>query len=167
VNAVARNCTFCRDRHSIRFLIRALVITLALGAAACASPLAPQDGYAAELQYCADEVNRLRSTVARAALRRSADLESFAKIAAQHDSAVRIAHYHFNATDGGGVSTAETEILWWRGFSVRRVIELGLAQMWAVGPGGEHYDVLVGGYAEIGCGIAVDDSEVTVTQEFR
>lgn len=53
------------------------------------------------------------------------------------------------------------------GGSVRRVIELGLGQMWAVGPGSEHYEILAGPYSEIGCGIAVVDSEVTVAQEFR
>jgi hypothetical protein len=39
--------------------------------------------------------------------------------------------------------------------------------MWDVGPGGEHYDIMVGAFSEIGCGIAVNGTEVTVTQDFR
>jgi hypothetical protein len=49
----------------------------------------------------------------------------------------------------------------------RTVIQRGLAQMWQVGPGGEHYDIMAGTFSEIGCGIAVNGAEVTVTQDFR
>ena len=50
---------------------------------------------------------------------------------------------------------------------MQAVIKRGLAQMWEAGPGGEHYDIMVGRFSEIGCGIAVNGSEVTVTQDFR
>ena len=46
-------------------------------------------------------------------------------------------------------------------------IQQGLAQMWRVGPGGEHYDILSGSYAEVGCGVFVNGTEVTATQDFR
>jgi hypothetical protein len=98
---------------------------------------------------------------------RSAALEDFAAQAASIDGVAHVAHTHFESTNGDGISSAETEILWWRGFSVQGVIQRGLAQMWDVGPGGEHYDIMVGAFSEIGCGIAVNGSEVTVTQDFR
>ena len=122
---------------------------------------------AANLSYCADETNRYRVSVGLRPLVRSAALEDFATRAASVDGVAHVAHNHFAATNGAGVSRAETEILWWRGFSVQTVIQRGLAQMWEVGPGGEHYDIMVGGFTEIGCGIAVNGSEVTVTQDFR
>src|SRR5262245_22708460 len=122
---------------------------------------------AANLAYCADETNRYRASVGLRPLVRSAALEDFAARAASVDGVAHAAHNHFVATNGAGVSRAETEILWWRGFSVQAVIQRGLAQMWNVGPGGDHYDIIVGPYSEIGCGIAVNGSEVTVTQDFR
>jgi uncharacterized protein YkwD len=122
---------------------------------------------AADLTFCADETNRYRATIGLPPLVRSAALEDFAAQAATIDGVSHVAHTHFAATNGAGVSSAETEILWWRGFSVRTVIQKGLAQMWQVGPGGEHYDIMVGAFSEIGCGVAVNGSEVTVTQDFK
>jgi len=63
--------------------------------------------------------------------------------------------------------TAENEILWWRGFGVRSVIQQGLEQMWLNGPAGEHYDIMTGNFSQIGCGIFVNGGEVTVAQDFR
>jgi uncharacterized protein YkwD len=122
---------------------------------------------AADLALCADETNRYRASVGLGPLVRSAVLENFATRAAAVDGVAHVAHGHFATTNGAGVSSAETEILWWRGFNVRSVIQRGLAQMWQVGPGGEHYDIMAGSFSEIGCGIAINGSEVTVTQDFR
>ena len=167
----------------MRKIAIALIATAILGPACAAtgSPLGPSSdaGAAAEplttlsasasddLALCADETNRYRSSVGLGPLMRSPELEAFAARAATVDGVAHVAHHHFAATNGAGVSRAETEILWWKGFSVRAVIERGLSQMWRVGPGGEHYDIMAGAYAEIGCGIAVHGSEVTVTQDFR
>lgn len=169
----------------MRKIAIALVAAAILGPACAAtgSPLGPSnDGTvssdlastsvlssstAADLALCADETNRYRATVGLGPLARSAALEDFAAHAASHDGVMHVAHDHFASTNGAGVSSAETEILWWHGFNVRTVIQRGLAQMWQVGPGGEHYDIMAGIYSEIGCGIAVNGSEVTVTQDFR
>jgi uncharacterized protein YkwD len=120
-----------------------------------------------ELALCADETNHYRASVGLRPLARSTDLEEFAIRAAAHDGVAHVAHDHFVATNGAGVSRAETEILWWRGFNISAVVQRGLAKMWQVGPGGDHYDIMTGAYSEIGCGIAVNGSEVTVTQDFR
>jgi uncharacterized protein YkwD len=133
---------------------------------AASAPLSASS-VAGELSLCAEETNRYRASVGLPPLIRSAALEDFAARAASVDAAAHHAHHHFTATNGAGVSRAETEILWWRGFTVQAVVQRGLAQMWQVGPGGEHYDIMAGGYSEIGCGIAVNGAEVTVTQDFR
>jgi uncharacterized protein YkwD len=120
-----------------------------------------------DLEMCAQETNRYRESIGLGPLVRSAALEDFAGRAATEDALAHVAHVHFAETNGGGVSRAETEILWWRGFAVRAVIQRGLQQMWQVGPGGDHYDIMAGAFSEIGCGIAINGSEVTVTQDFR
>jgi uncharacterized protein YkwD len=163
-------------------LLRAFALVFLAATTACAgSPSAPSDALGApsatlssatadlseELAYCADEVNRYRASIGRKSLSRSASLEDFAAAAAQHDSAVRVPHQHFSNTGGGGIAMAETEILWWRGYAIRAAIKQGLAQMWKVGPGGEHYDILAGNYTEVGCGVFVSNGEVTVAQDFR
>ena len=122
---------------------------------------------AGEVALCADETNRYRASVGLRPLVRSAVLDDFAARAAEHDAVAHVPHEHFALTNGAGVSTAETEVLWWRGFAVRAVVQRGLAQMWQVGPGGDHYDIMAGAYSEIGCGISVNGSEVTVAQDFR
>ena len=112
-------------------------------------------------------MNLYRASVGRPALSRSADLEAFAAQAAQSDGLAHQAHHWFATTNGGGLSAAENEILWWQGFGVSSVIQQGLAQMWQSGPSGEHYDIMTGAFTQIGCGIFVNGSEVTVAQDFR
>jgi uncharacterized protein YkwD len=172
---------------NVRQIAIALVAAAILGPACAAtgSPLSPSpdttgstepvaaipsvatSSSAADLQYCADITNRYRASVGLGPLVRSMSLEGFAAQAASIDGVAHVAHTHFAATNGEGISSAETEILWWRGFTVQAVIQHGLAQMWEVGPGGEHYNIMVGAFSEIGCGIAVNGSEVTVTQDFK
>jgi uncharacterized protein YkwD len=132
-----------------------------------AAPSVMTSSSAADLAYCADITNQYRASVGLRPLLRSAALEDFAARAASIDGVAHAAHTHFESTNGAGISAAETEILWWRGFSVQAVIQRGLAVMWDVGPGGEHYDIMAGAFSEIGCGIAVNGSEVTITQDFR
>jgi hypothetical protein len=125
--------------------------------------------FAVELALCVDETNRYRASVGRPALARSAALEAFAAEAARQDTLVRQAHYYFKTTNGDNIARAENEILWWRGFTIEEVIRQGLAQMWRSGPSGEHYDIIVGPYTQVGCGIYVGGNgrEVTVAQDFH
>ena len=162
--------------------ILVLVAVLAACTSGCemAAPLAPTaptggapgletdpPAFSAELSFCADEINRYRAGVGLRPLVRSMALQAFATAAAQNDGAAYVAHQFFRSRNGGGVASAETEILWWRGFSVSAVIQKGLAQMWQVGPRGEHYEIMTGPYSEVGCGVFVNGPEVTVTQNFR
>ena len=104
------------------------------------------------------------------ALERSKALEAYAATSARVDARSRVPHQHFEKTDGGGIAMAETLIPWWplsRYGSVREIVRRGLARMWAEGRGGGHYDIIVGKYAELGCGIYSDGTNVTVVQAFR
>jgi uncharacterized protein YkwD len=150
----------------------ALIALLAGVISACgrlspAGPSGSSGNAAANLSFCADEVNRYRASVGRPPLTRSSDLEAFASQAAQNDGLMHQAHHFFAITNGGGAAIAENEILWWQGYGVRSVIEEGLQQMWKGGPNGEHYDIMVGNFTQIGCGIFVNGAEVTVAQDFR
>lgn len=122
---------------------------------------------APNLQFCADEINRYRARVGRPPLTRSDTLDSLAAEAVQYDVTAGAPHQFFLKTNGGGVATAETELLLWRNYPVRNAIEQGLAGMWAAGPSEPHYAVIIGPYTEVGCGVFVKGNEVSVAQEYR
>ena len=160
-----------------------LVITAAM-ATACSSndnatgasgPTAPSPSTSgaasfnldSELAYCVAETNRYRATVSVPALARSSALEAYAAVGASVDGSAHAAHQHFRSTNGGGVALAENEIPWWSSSSVHQVIQNGLAMMWNEGPGGGHYENMRGPYTQLGCGIFVNGSEITVVQDFR
>jgi Cysteine-rich secretory protein family len=126
--------------------------------------------YESELQFCVDQTNQYRATVGLPALKRSEALEAYAATSARVDAKSRVPHRYFEKTDGGGIAMAETLIPWWplsRYGSIREIVRRGLAGMWAEGRGGGHYDIIVGKYAELGCGIYSDGKNVTVVQAFR
>ena len=126
--------------------------------------------YESELQFCVDQTNQYRATVGLPALKRSEALEAYAVTSARVDARSRVPHQYFEKTDGGGVAMAETLVPWWplsRYGSIREIVRRGLARRWAEGRGGGHYDIIVGKYAGLGCGIYSDGTNVTVVQAFR
>lgn len=125
--------------------------------------------HAAELAFCLDETNRYRAMNGVPALAHSDALQEFAMVAAEVDHQSQSPHKHFADTLGGGVACAENEVPRWsiqQNGSVRAIVELGLALMWSEGPGGPHYENIVGPYDSLGCGIYVDGDLVTVVQDF-
>ena len=126
--------------------------------------------YEGELQFCVAQTNQYRATVSLPALKQSLALEAYAWKSARVDAKSRVPHQYFEKTVGGGIAMAETLVPWWplsRYGSVREIVRRGLAAMWAEGRGGGHYDIIVGKYAEVGCGIYSDGTRVTVVQAFR
>ena len=168
-----------KSRREASLAITGLLILgiLATGCGATAHPSAPDSlaaevvDFAAETTYCVSEINRLRATVGAPALAKTERLEEFATEAARVDTEVGVPHTHFRQTNGGnGIAMAENTIPWWKvksHGSVRNVIREGLAQMWAQGPGGAHYENMRGRYSEVGCGVFVSNGEVTISQDFR
>jgi hypothetical protein len=121
----------------------------------------------ASVSFCAEEINRYRATIGLGPLDRAADLDTFAAQAAEHDGRAGVPHQYFRLTNGGGISRAENQLLLWKGYGVNDVIRQGLAQMWAEGPGGSHFQIMAGKYAQVGCGIFKNGNEVNVSQDFR
>jgi len=123
------------------------------------------------LQHCADELNRYRAQVGLTALTRSSVLEDYAAQGAAYDAQHGQAHAHFTATQGGGVAFAENEIPGWplgADGEVNTIIDEGTAMMWGEGPGGPHYEIIVGPYSEVGCGVYLTEADnVWVVQDFR
>ena len=125
--------------------------------------------YAAERAFCLNETNRYRATQGRAPLEHSQALEDFAEDSARINHQANSPHKHFADTLGGGVACAENEIPRWsiaQSGSVRGVVEGGLALMWSEGPGGGHYETILGPYQALGCGIYVEGNSVTVVQDY-
>jgi len=151
----------------------ALLLTMACAAAPTAPTAAGtatssgSANFASNLSYCTDEINRYRVSTGLAPLERSDALDGFAAQAAEHDAQSRVPHQFFRMTNGGGIAMAENQLLFWRGYTVPQVIKQGVAQMWAEGPNGSHYQIMTGKYAQVGCGIYTNGNEVTISQEFR
>jgi hypothetical protein len=127
--------------------------------------------YEAELTYCVDEVNRLRSTVGKPPLARSISLDRYAAIAVRRDALSGTPHAYALSTElGHGTARAENEALlgnlaYFK--TVKTVVERSLARMWDEGPGGVHYDNMVGDYTAVGCGIFVQGDLVATLQAFK
>ena len=154
-------------------LTGALLLTMACAAAPTAptaAGTATPTGSASldsNVSYCTDEINRYRVMAGLAPLDRSTALDGFAGQAAEHDGQSRVPHQYFKMTNGGGISIAENQLLLWKGYTVPQVIRQGLAQMWAEGPSGSHYQIITGKYAQVGCGIYTNGNEVNISQDFR
>jgi hypothetical protein len=169
------------DSHTVRRSARAAAIAACLSfTAGCANLLNPVEPgsaasepavLAAAATLCVEEVNRLRVSAGDPPLVRSSTLDEFSSEAARVDGTAHQAHKHFLETNGGhGISMAENVIPWWKTAeygSVESVVRKGVALMWAEGPSGYHYINMRSRYSQMGCGIAVIDGEVTVSQDFK
>jgi len=163
----------------MRSLMALTFVALTLGTVACgSSPTAPgpsggigaptgaASASEADLTFCVTEANQYRASIGKAPLTRSSTLEAYAATGAHDDGLAHTGHGHFHTAPG--VARAENEIPWWAHLaSVHEVMQQGLAQMWAEGPGGGHYENLRGPYTEVGCGVFRSGSEITVVQDFR
>jgi hypothetical protein len=167
-------------RRVIGRAMRAALFCSLVAAAGCVagrSPVQPDSlagdssVQAAAAAVCIDQTNALRASVGDPPLARSGQIDAFSNEAARVDGEAHQTHKYFLETNGGhGVALAENEIPWWKVSdwgSVETVVRRGVSQMWAEGAGGYHYVNMRGRYTEMGCGIAVLNGEVTVSQNFR
>jgi hypothetical protein len=157
-----------------------VLTTFSLSAIGCAiggTPVEPSsmkgdaDVIAAAAAACVDQVNQLRASVGDPPLARSSRIDQFSTEAARVDGEAHQAHKYFIETNGGhGVALAENVIPWWKVSdfgSISNIVRKGVTQMWDEGPSGYHYVNMRGRYSEMGCGIAVLNGEVTVSQDFH
>ena len=123
-----------------------------------------------DLVFCVDETNRLRATQGKPALTHSAQLEAYSNTAAQYDTQMQSAHAYFKSNSGGGLSFAENEcpsFLGWRIMGdVRNTIGQCLQAFYNEGPGGGHYENMMGNYGTLGCGVYIDGNNITIVQDY-
>lgn len=126
----------------------------------------------ADLQHCADVINAYRDSQSLPHLARSPALEAFAAIGACWDAHVPgTPHSHFKTKAYYQLTDAENELPNWPlGYyrSIAAILDQGTKLMWDEGPGGGHYENMIGDHTAIGCGIYIAaDSGVWVTQDFK
>jgi uncharacterized protein YkwD len=127
----------------------------------------PATTFEQELEFCVAETNRYRATIGLSPLTRSRALEAYAAAGARQDGLAHKPHLHYKSAKLAAKGIAENELPWWPGPSVRSVIEKGIATMWAEGPKGGHYENIRGPYSQLGCGVFVNGTEITVVQDFQ
>jgi hypothetical protein len=126
-----------------------------------------------DLAFCVAETNRYRARHGKPPLRRAAELEAYAATGARYDTAARMAHKHFEDTRGGNLAFAENECLSFHGWSlelaggsVRRALTRCLRTFYDEGPGGGHYENMMGEYRTLGCGVHVAGDRLSIVQDF-
>ncbi len=139
--------------------------------AACGGDDASSGGDAAH-ERCVSETNRYRQSIGKPALVRSAEIEAYADAGAEHDFGTS-PHDHFTSTNGGnGLTFAENECpaqLGWTiapGEDTSTVVEQCMKAFFDEGPGGGHYENMMGPYTKIGCGIYIEGDGITIVQDF-
>lgn len=106
---------------------------------------------AADLAFCVSETNRYRAMGGVPSLVASAALEAFAAEGARVDAESPNPHTH--VTRFPNVAAAENEahrVTFSRYGSVRALISAYIANFWNEGPGGGHYQNLIGPFTRVG-----------------
>lgn len=138
--------------------------------AACGTSDDDVGGSSPAHSFCVSETNRYRMMVGKPALAYSAELEEYANVGAQVDFSSS-PHNHFTSTSGGGIAFAENECPQqgnWRrpeGVEMSTVVGECIQAFFDEGPGGGHYENMMGPYSTIGCGIYEDNGRVTIVQD--
>jgi len=148
-----------------------LLSTLA-GLAACGGDDGDHDGMTGPDDvhaFCVDETNRYRAMDGHPAIERSAELEAYADEGAEYDHYAS-PHDHFGDTSGGGIAFAENECPHWDlsfgGGDLQQLVAQCIKAFYDEGPGGGHYDNMMGDYAHLGCGIYIAGTDVTIVQDY-
>ena len=135
--------------------------------AACGSD--GSNGSDAAHQECVDYTNMYRTQNGKAAVTRSSALETYADDGAEHDYNSS-PHDHFISTSGGGIAFAENECPHWDlsfgNGDLLMLVDACIDAYVAEGPGGGHYDNLMGDYGSLGCGIYQNGTDFTILQDY-
>jgi len=98
-------------------------------------------------------------------------LEAYAAEGARSDGLANQAHQHVSATPMPGTGLwAENEVLRWPynlSPMVQGIVAQAIQSFFSEGPGGGHYENIVGPYTQIGCGIYIDSNGITIVQDLR
>lgn len=121
--------------------------------------------------FCVSETNRYRTMTGKVAVAQSSALQSYADTGAMVDFSSS-PHAHFSATSGGGIAFAENECpvqgnwMLQAGGDMSALVGQCVAAFYSEGPGGGHYDNMMGPYAKLGCGIYQMGTGVTIVQDY-
>jgi hypothetical protein len=122
-------------------------------------------------QACVDETNMYRAIKSKPALAWSMQLETYADTGAMVDFSSS-PHNHFSSTSGGGIAFAENECPqqgnWTApaGGDLVPVVKMCVKAFYDEGPGGGHYENMMGPYAKLGCGIYQSGTKITIVQDY-
>ena len=118
---------------------------------------------------CVDTTNMYRTMNGKAALAHSAALETYADTGAMVDFGSS-PHNHFSSTSGGGIAFAENECPqqgnWTVGADVVTTVKACVKAFYDEGPGGGHYENMMGAYTKLGCGIYQSGGKITIVQDY-
>jgi len=148
-------------------------VALAAGVllAACGGDEASPEVVAAHAR-CVERTNELRVGAGRAPVAQSAALEAYADEGAEYDFYNgEPAHAHFQLEPvGGGIAFAENECPHWDlgfgGGDLNALVDACLQAFYDEGPGGGHYENMLGNYGSLGCGIYASGTDHTIIQDF-
>ena len=123
-----------------------------------------------DLEFCVSETNRYRAIEGKPPIPHSAELEQYATEGARYDTERESAHQHFG--DFPGTAWAENECPSFGGWTVdgdlHDTIAACIKAFYDEGPGGGHYDNMMGEHQGCGCGVYIrDGNKVTITQDFN
>ena len=128
-----------------------------------------QPGDTSAHKFCVDETNRYRAMKGKPAETRSTQLETYADTGAMVDFSGQ-PHQHFSSTGGGGIATAENECPHWNlqmaGGDMNMLVAQCIAAFFSEGPGGGHYENMMSGRTQLGCGIFESNGSVTIVQDY-
>jgi len=117
---------------------------------------------------CVDQTNAYRAMKGKAAVVYNANLEAYADEGAMVDFSSS-PHHHFSSTGGGGIAFAENECPqqgnWHVGADIVMTVKDCMKAFYDEGPGGGHYENMMGPYTTIGCGIYSEGDKVTILQD--
>ena len=137
---------------------------------ACGGDDAGGDGGSdAAHQACITETNKYREEAGKARVAYSPELEAYADEGAMVDFGAS-PHHHFSSTNGGGIAFAENECPqqgnWMVGADLVQTVRDCIQAFYDEGPGGGHYENMMGPYGTVGIGIYQQGSRVTIIQDF-
>ncbi len=149
------------------------MVVIGCGGSVDGEPGAGGDGGAVAAsahEFCVTETNRYRTMTGRAAVQRSTQLEAYADAGAMIDFNGN-PHDHFSQTSGGGIAFAENECPHWDlqqqgGGDLKQLVAACIAAFYSEGPGGGHYENMLGNYGSLGCGLYQSGTAVTIIQDF-